>query len=111
MTGRLPGHVGRSLNVGVLLKLGQQAVFGCNIFQRDVNNEHRQQVGFACIKAALENMQLIDVFVFYAQGMRGQLAQCGFGVRRRYAIFVGFGRCIRCASNLNRQSGQWQFEF
>ena len=56
----LPRHVGRGLNVRMLWELSKQRCFSLRIFQSHIHNEHRQQIGFACIKAALENMQLVD---------------------------------------------------
>ena len=111
MAGCLPCHVRGGLNVGVLGKLSEQRCFSRSIFQSEIHNEHRQQIGFASIKAALENMQLVDVFGINGKCSRSQLSQCSFRVRRWNAIFVCFGRRIGCAAYLNRQRGQGQFQF
>ena len=60
MTWRIPSHVGCGLNVRMLWELSKQRCFSLRVFQSHIDNEHRQQIDFACIKAALENMQLID---------------------------------------------------
>ena len=108
---RVPSHVGCGLDVGVLFKLLQQAVFGGCVMQRQVHDVNRQQVGLAGVKAAFEDEKGGDVGSADAQGLGRQLAQCFDGVRRGQPVFVGFGRCIGRAARFNRQSRQGEFEF
>jgi len=90
MTRRLPSHVGCGLNVRVCGKLLEQRGFCCGVFQGDVDNEHRQQIGFACVEAAFEHMQLVNCHRIQTQCFGGQHSQSFFRVRGWNAIFVSF---------------------
>ena len=111
VAGRVPGHVRGGLNVRVLVKLLQHSRFVLCMAQRDVDDEHGQQLGLARVKAALEHVQRSDVADVNVQGLGGQLPQSGFGVRGRDAVFVGFSGGIGGATNLDRQGRQREFEF
>ena len=89
----------------------QQVCFGLRIGQGQVYDVHRQQVGLAGIKAALEHLQRGDVGGADAQGLGRQLAQGTEGVRRGQAVFIGLGSCIGRATHLNRQGRKGEFEF
>jgi len=106
-----PGHVGRGLDVRVLVKLLQQHGLAFGLHEREVDDEDGQQFGFARIKAAFEDVQGSDVGGGNAQGFGGQFAQRGLGVRRGQPVFVGFGRRINGAAFFDRQGGQGEFEF
>ena len=111
LAGRVPGHIGRGLDVGVAGELLQQVGFGLRIGQRQVHDVHRQQVGFTGIEAALEHLQHGDVGGADAQGLDRQLAQGTDRMRRGQAVFIGLGSCIGRATHFNRQGRKREFEF
>ena len=77
----------------------------------EVHNEHGQQVGFARIKAALEDLQCGDFGHGNAQGLRSQLTQGRLRVRRGQSVFVGFAGGIGCTAHFDRKGREGQFEF
>ena len=109
--GRVPRHVGRGLDVRVLFKLCQQGRFALGLCERQVHDEHRQQLGLARVKATLEDIQGGDIAISNAQSLGCQLAQGRTRVGRRQAVLVGLGGRIDGAALFNRQGRQWEFEF
>ena len=67
---RVPGHVGRGLDVRVAGEPGEQRGFALGLDQRDIDDVDGQQVGLAGVKAALENVDVRDVGGRQAQQLR-----------------------------------------
>ena len=95
----------------VVFKLCQQGRFALGLRERQVYDEHRQQLGLARVKAALEDIQGGDIAISHAQSLGRQLAQSCNGVGRGQAVLVSLGGRIDGAALLNRQGGQREFEF
>ena len=107
---RVVGHVRRGAYVRMVSKLGQQALLQCGV-QRHVHDKHGQQIGLARVKAALEDVQALDVVHRHAQRLRGHAGKRGQRVRRGAAVFVGFTGGVGGAPGIDRQGGQGEFEF
>jgi len=60
LAGRVPGHVGCGLDVGLARVLRQQGGFLRGIGQRHVDDVDREQVGLARVEAAFEDVQVRD---------------------------------------------------
>ena len=88
--GRLPGHVGRGLHVRVGVEAREQRAFGGRVGQFDIDDVHRQQIGLAGVKAALEDAEACDGGFRQLQLVRRGGAQGGVwrvGLRERQAEF------------------------
>ena len=78
--GRLPGHVGRGLDVRVLGVLRQQGNFLARVGQLHIDDVHRLHTRAARVETALEHVQLGNGTGGHAQGLGSQGVQLGQGV-------------------------------
>ena len=94
-------HVGRGMDVGMVLELGQQCGLQRRVDQGYVCNEHGQQLRFSGIKAALEHLQAGNSGHVDPQGLRAQAGQRVNGVRQWRAVCIGFGGGVRRTAGHN----------
>ncbi len=80
-------------------------------WQGHINDEDRQHVCFACVKAAFENPQFGDVVGCHAQRLRGQRTQSLNRLGQRQAVGVGFAGGVGGAARGHRQRREREFEF
>ncbi|MCY1369853.1 hypothetical protein D9M69_569100 [compost metagenome] len=95
----------------VVRKTGQQTRLKRRIGQRHVDDVHGQQLGLAGVETALEHVQVGDALGRDAQRLGGQQGEGLDRVRRRDAVFVGFGRRVGRAAVFGRHVGQRELEF
>jgi len=86
LANRLPGHVGRGLDVRAARVPGQQHGFARRVGQGQVDDVDRQQVGLARIEAALVHVHAGNVGRGDAQDLDG------LGAQRVQWMFGGVGR-------------------
>ena len=95
----------------VLCKPLQQGGFLLGLHQAQVDDVHRQQVGFARVKTALEHLQLRNLLAVYAQRLGAELGQRLHRVCHRQPVRLGFSRGVGGPARVYRQRRQGQLQF